>query len=78
MRIAGTLDGKAGAMNIVNEDSVRLSIQLEGFEGAPRTMALPVHRATELVGRQLSDRERDPVFHESMAVARVMAKSVLG
>jgi glucose-6-phosphate dehydrogenase assembly protein OpcA len=78
MRIAGTLDGKPGAMNIVNEDSVRLSIQLEGLEGAPRTMALPVHRATELVGRQLSDRERDPVFHESMAVARVMAKSVLG
>jgi glucose-6-phosphate dehydrogenase assembly protein OpcA len=77
VRIAATLDGKPGAMNIVNEDCVRLSIQLEGVEGAPRTMALPLHRATELVGRQLSDRERDPVFHESMAVARVMAKSVL-
>jgi glucose-6-phosphate dehydrogenase assembly protein OpcA len=78
LRITGTLEGKAAALNIVAEDSVRLSIQLEGVEGAPRTMALPLHRAAELVGRQLSDRERDPVFHESMAVARVMAKSVLG
>jgi glucose-6-phosphate dehydrogenase assembly protein OpcA len=78
LRITGTLDGKPGAINIVAEDSVRLSIQLEGVEGSPRTMALPVHRAAELIGRQLSDRERDPVFHESMAVARVMAKSVLG
>jgi hypothetical protein len=31
----------------------------------------------ELVGRQLSDRSRDPVFRESMAVAQVMAQSVL-
>jgi hypothetical protein len=30
-----------------------------------------------LIGRQLSDRERDPVFHESMAVAQVMARSLL-
>jgi glucose-6-phosphate dehydrogenase assembly protein OpcA len=77
VRIALTLDGKPVALNILAEDSVRLSIQLEGVEGAPRTMALPKHRSAELVGRQLSDRERDPVFHESMAVARVMAKSVL-
>jgi glucose-6-phosphate dehydrogenase assembly protein OpcA len=77
LRLVVTLDGKPGALNIVAEDSVRLAIQLEGVEGAPRTMALPNHPAAELVGRQLSDRERDPVFHESMAVARVMAKSVL-
>jgi glucose-6-phosphate dehydrogenase assembly protein OpcA len=78
LRIVGTLENKAAALNIVPEDGVRLSIHLEGVEGAPRTMALPSHQSTELVGRQLSDRERDPVFHESMAVARVMAKSVLG
>jgi glucose-6-phosphate dehydrogenase assembly protein OpcA len=77
LRLVVRLDGKPGALNIVAEESVRLSIQLEGVEGAPRTMALPNHPAAELVGRQLSDRERDPVFHESMAVARVMAKSVL-
>ena len=78
LRIVSTIDGKPATMNIVAEDSVRLSIQLEGVDSAPRTMAIPKHRAAELVGRQLSDRERDPVFHESMAVARVMAKSVLG
>jgi hypothetical protein len=78
LRIAATFDAKPGALNIVPEDGARLSIHLEGVEGAPRTMTLPAHRAAELVGRQLSDRERDPVFHESMAVARVMAKSVLG
>jgi glucose-6-phosphate dehydrogenase assembly protein OpcA len=78
LRLAGTIGGKPGAQNIVAEDGVRLAIQLEGVEGAPRTMTLPSHRATELVGRQLSDRQRDPVFHESMAVARGMAKSVLG
>jgi glucose-6-phosphate dehydrogenase assembly protein OpcA len=78
MRVTGVIDGKPGAMSIVAEDSVRLSVQLEGVEGARRTMALPSHQSAELVGRQLSDRERDPVFHESMAVARVMAKSVLG
>jgi hypothetical protein len=32
----------------------------------------------DLVARQLSDRERDPVFHDSMAVAQVFARSVLG
>jgi hypothetical protein len=30
-----------------------------------------------LISRQLSDRERDPVFRESMQVAQVMAKSLL-
>jgi len=52
-------------------------VVLEGVEGAPRTMTLPPVSAAELVGRQLSDRERDPVFHESMAVAGAMAQSVL-
>jgi hypothetical protein len=31
----------------------------------------------ELVGRQLSDRERDPVFAESIATAQVLAQSLL-
>jgi glucose-6-phosphate dehydrogenase assembly protein OpcA len=78
VRLTGTLDGKPAKMNILAEDGARLSVQLEGATFAPRTMALPSHQSTELIGRQLSDRERDPVFHESMGVARVMAKSVLG
>jgi glucose-6-phosphate dehydrogenase assembly protein OpcA len=78
LRIATSLDGKQAAFEIVPEDGARLSIHLEGVAGAPRTVTLPGHRAAELIGRQLSDRERDPVFLESMRVARVMAKSVLG
>ncbi len=72
------LDGQPAVMSIVSEEGVRLVTRLEGLESAPRSLTLPGHSATELVGRQLSDRERDPVFRESMAVARVMARSVLG
>ena len=32
----------------------------------------------ELVGRQLSDRERDPVFNESIFTAQVLAQSLTG
>ena len=32
---------------------------------------------SELVARQLSDREPDPVFRESMTVARTLAQSLL-
>lgn len=78
LRIVGTLAGKPAAINIVPEDGIRLVMQLEGVPGEPRTMTLPAHLAAELVGRQLSDRERDPIFRESMTVAQVMAKSVLG
>jgi glucose-6-phosphate dehydrogenase assembly protein OpcA len=77
VRVAGKLGGQPAALNLVVEDDQRLAIHLEGVEGAPRTMALPPHTPAELIGRQLSDRERDPVFHESMAVAQVMARSVL-
>jgi glucose-6-phosphate dehydrogenase assembly protein OpcA len=78
MRIACRLEGQPGALNLAVEDSQRLSIQLEGVEAAPRTLALPPRSPAELIGRQLSDRERDPVFHESMAIAQVMARSLLG
>ena len=32
---------------------------------------------TRVLPRQLSDREPDPIFQESMAVARLLAQSVL-
>jgi glucose-6-phosphate dehydrogenase assembly protein OpcA len=77
VRLACKLDGQPVALNFAVGDGQRLSLSLEGAEGAPRTMAMPPHTAAELIGRQLSDRERDPVFRESMAVAQVMAQSVL-
>ena len=52
-------------------------MRVEGTEELPRTMTVPPHSPAELVGRQLSDRERDPVFRASMSVAQVMARSLL-
>jgi glucose-6-phosphate dehydrogenase assembly protein OpcA len=78
VRIACQLEGKPAAFNIVVEDEKRLSAHLEGVSGAPRTVTIQPQVLAELVGRQLSDRERDPVFRESMAVAQVFAQSVLG
>ena len=78
VRLACTLDGRPAALNLVPEEGGRrLAIQLEGVEGAPRTMAIPPLSAAELIGRQLSDRERDPAFRESMTVAQGMAQSLL-
>jgi glucose-6-phosphate dehydrogenase assembly protein OpcA len=76
-RIACKLNNAPGALNLVVENDQRLAIELEGVDATIRTMALPPISPAELVGRQLSDRERDPVFHESMAIAQVMAKSLL-
>jgi glucose-6-phosphate dehydrogenase assembly protein OpcA len=77
VRIACRLGDEPGALNLSVEDNQRLAIQLEGVEAAPRTLALPPTSPAELVGRQLSDREPDPVFRESMAIAQVMARSLL-
>jgi glucose-6-phosphate dehydrogenase assembly protein OpcA len=78
VRLACTLDGRPAALNLVPEEGGRrLAIQLEGVEGAPRTMTVPPLSAAELIGRQLSDRERDPAFRESMTVAQGMAQSLL-
>ena len=78
VRIACTLDARPVAMNLVpDEGGRRLSIQLEGVDAAPRTMAVPPLSAAEVIGRQLSDRERDAAFRESMAVAQGMAQSLL-
>jgi glucose-6-phosphate dehydrogenase assembly protein OpcA len=77
MRIACSIDGKPAALNLVVEDEQRLAIVPEGIDGEPRTITLPAITPAELIGRQLSDRESDPVFRESMAVAQVMAQSVL-
>ena len=77
LRIACTLEGKPGALNIVNEDGQHLTVVPEGIEAAPRTMVVKTEGLAELAGRQLSDREYDSIFHDSMAVAQTLAQSVL-
>jgi glucose-6-phosphate dehydrogenase assembly protein OpcA len=77
IRIGCRLDGRDAALNLFVQDGQRLAMQLDGMEEALRTMTVPPHSPAELVGRQLSDRDRDPVFRDSMSVAQVMARSLL-
>jgi glucose-6-phosphate dehydrogenase assembly protein OpcA len=77
VRIVCKLKAEEGALNLVAEGDQRLAIQLEGFEGEPRTLTLPPQTPAELVGRQLSDRKPDPVFRETMATAQLMARGVV-
>jgi glucose-6-phosphate dehydrogenase assembly protein OpcA len=78
VRIACAVNGQPTALNVQSEEGgTRLSLVLEGLEVAARTVSVQPQELAELVARQLSDRERDPVFRESMAVAQVFAQSVL-
>jgi glucose-6-phosphate dehydrogenase assembly protein OpcA len=78
MHITASRAGKAQTLRLAcEEEGCRLMAILEGTGSAPRTMTVPPQPLAELVGRQLPDRERDPVFRASMAVARVLAESVL-
>jgi glucose-6-phosphate dehydrogenase assembly protein OpcA len=77
LRLQCRLSGTPGAVAIRPEESRRLIAVLEGVSAAPRTMSASPQPLPELLSRQLSDRERDPVFDESMAVAQTLARSVL-
>ena len=77
MRIACTLDCKPTAFDLVVQDSFRLAVIPEESKTAARTLATRPLPIADLVGRQLSDRERDPIFRESMTVAGVLAESVM-
>ena len=59
------------------DDDRRLAIVVEGGSAAPRTVTATPQPIPELVARQLSDRERDPVFRNAMAVAQTLAQCVL-
>jgi glucose-6-phosphate dehydrogenase assembly protein OpcA len=76
IHVACTIGDKLGALNFTAEDG-RLSVQPEGIDAAPRTVAVQALDTPELVGRQLSDREPDPVFREAMEAAQVLANAVI-
>jgi glucose-6-phosphate dehydrogenase assembly protein OpcA len=78
MRIAFKLDGKSYALTFSVPEKDRLAVIPEDTAAAPRTLTAPSSPLAELVARQLSDRERDGVFRESMATAFEMARAVLG
>ena len=58
-------------------DAARLEVATEGVASASRTMSTQPLSFAELIGRQLSDRERDPVFTESMSTAQTLAQSLM-
>ena len=78
VNLACSLDGTPGSLELKCEGPRRLSITPMGIDASPRTVAIPDASMVELLGRQLSDREADPVFRQSMAVAQSLAQSVLG
>jgi glucose-6-phosphate dehydrogenase assembly protein OpcA len=83
MRLACNMGGKPGAFRLELHPDRRLSVMPEGSSAGDtkaerRTLTAPLQSRAELISRQLSDRERDPVFHESMAVALILAQRLLG
>jgi len=77
VRVSRGFEGKDGSLEFAAEPSGRLAIQPQGVDIQARTMAVPGRRIAELIGRQLSDREADPVFRESMKVAQRLAQHVV-
>jgi glucose-6-phosphate dehydrogenase assembly protein OpcA len=77
VRIFCTVEGVPRVVNIAVENGMRLVVALEGSDAAPRTLAIQPATLSELVANQLSNRERDKVFRESMMVAEVFARTVL-
>jgi glucose-6-phosphate dehydrogenase assembly protein OpcA len=77
VRISCTFGGAPHALNIAVEKGLRLAVVLEGRDAAPRTIAVQPATLSALVANQLSNRERDPVFRVSMAVAEVLARTVV-
>src|SRR5262249_31622691 len=75
VRIASLSEGNPVAYTFVLRDELHLAVVPEGLDAAPRTITIQRPPLAELIGRQLSDRERDPVFSESMTVAQLLAQS---
>jgi glucose-6-phosphate dehydrogenase assembly protein OpcA len=77
LRLQCKIGDKEGAVVIRLEEDRRLVVEQEGVSASPRTANLQPQSSAELLARQLSDRDRDPVFAQSMAIAQELAKSVL-
>jgi glucose-6-phosphate dehydrogenase assembly protein OpcA len=77
VRLQCRIDDKPATLAFRPLDATRLEVVTEGFAAAQRTVSVQPLSLAELVGRQLSDRERDPVFTESMATAQTLARSLM-
>jgi glucose-6-phosphate dehydrogenase assembly protein OpcA len=77
VRIAWEGSGGKGAIRAQVEDGNRLSVIPEEPGVAPRTLTVRPLSTTELVAKQLSDRQADPAFRRVMEVAQILARSLL-
>jgi glucose-6-phosphate dehydrogenase assembly protein OpcA len=77
MRISCQISGRLSALVLSTVGDRRLQIEVEGVDSAPRTVTLSSSTPTELIARQLSDREWDPEFRRAMVEAQSLASSVL-
>jgi glucose-6-phosphate dehydrogenase assembly protein OpcA len=79
LRVTWGRGAETSVLNIVvAADDRRLAAMPEEAGAAPRTVAVPPAPLAELVGQQMADRARDSAFGESMALAKILAQSVLG
>jgi len=78
VRVQCQVGGAPHTFNIAVQKDMRLAVVLENIDAAPRTVAVQSPTLAQLVAQQLSDRDSDPVFRASMAVAEVFARTVLG
>jgi glucose-6-phosphate dehydrogenase assembly protein OpcA len=76
-RIVYGAPGKSSGIEVHKTDDQHLAAVVEGEEAVPRTVTARPQPLAEMIARQLSDREPDPLFRRSMAVAQVFARSVL-
>jgi glucose-6-phosphate dehydrogenase assembly protein OpcA len=77
LHVRATVGGESHGLHFLPEEDSRLAVVPEGEGVQPRTVTVPPLPLAELVGRQLTDRERDRAFCDSMAVAKALAESVI-
>lgn len=76
IKIACANAGKLVDMVFSIVDERHLMVVQEGLDVSPRTVSIRHQDRAELIGRQLTDRDRDRIFRESMALALKFAQTV--
>lgn len=79
VRLGCSIEGVSTTLVVATrDDERRLAVVIEGSNAAPRTVTNPALPVSELIGSQISDRERDPFFHSTMNYAHSLARYLLG
>jgi glucose-6-phosphate dehydrogenase assembly protein OpcA len=77
VRIHYKSGGHSSVIELRMTDDQHLAAFVGGVQAEPRTVTVRPQPLEEMIARQLSDREPDPLFRRSMAVAQVFARSIL-